>query len=140
MYVSAVYDNKKERKELECNIINIIENNYILSCIGMKNTYFSLNNSISVIEDEILLIHLGPNENGIISLNSNENEEENENNYPIRSISNKSGNIVTGPIIGIILACLAAVAVVIIAIICIKKRNKRNDSVPQESTMANLHI
>ena len=150
LYVFTEYDNKKDRKEIECSIIDIIENNYTLSCIGMKNTNFSLKNAISIIEDEILIINLDKNENSTILFISNENENqkenedekenESENNYPIRSINNKSGNIGAGRIIGIIIACLAALAVVIISIICIKKRNKQNDSVKQESTIVNLHI
>ena len=149
--VSAEYENKKETKQLECNIIDIIENNYTLSCIGMQNTNFSLKNAISVIEDEILIIKFGENETSsiIYYLDSDENEKsstiyysdsgENENNYSIRSAYKKGGNLGVGPIIGIILACLVAVAAVIIFIIYFKKRNKREEPVP-ESTVANLPI
>jgi len=59
--VSAEYENKTEEKLLKCKIIDIIENNYTLSCIGSKNTNISLENAMSVIEDEILMIHFDEN-------------------------------------------------------------------------------
>jgi hypothetical protein len=117
----------------------------------MQNTNLSLKNAISVIEDEILIIKFGENESSsiIYYLYSDENEKsstiyysdsgENENNYSIRSTNKKTGNLGAGPIIGIILACLVAVAAVIIFIIYFKKRNKREEPVP-ESTVTNLHI
>jgi hypothetical protein len=147
--VFAEYEDKKEEKQIECSIIDIIENNYILNCIGMKNTNINLKNAISVIENEILLIDFGENENTLIIYSPDENEntqtiyssDENENktNYSMKSINKKSGKIGVGAIIAIVLACLVAVAAVIIFIIYFKKRDKQIDSAP-DSTVANLKI
>ena len=101
----------------------------------MKNTKISLNNSFSFIENEALFIQIDPNENGTILYNS----DDNKNNFSVRSINKKSGNIGVGAIIAIILACLAAVAVIIISYIYFKKRKNQPQPAP-ESTVANLAI
>ena len=132
MSVSAEYENKTEEKQLECSIIDIIENNYTLSCIGLKNTNFSLKNAMSVIEDEILIIKFGENENSTILYYSDTAKPK----YAIRFFSNKSGNIGAGGIIAIILACFAAVAALIIAFKCLRKEGKHEQI--QESTIAQL--
>jgi surface protein len=133
--VSAEYEGKNEVKQIECSIIDIIGNKYILNCTGMKNTKISLNNSFSFIEKEALFIQIDPNENGTILYNS----DDNKNNFSVRSINKKSGNIGVGAIIAIILACLAAVAVIIISYIYFKKRKNQPQPAP-ESTVANLAI
>ena len=133
--VSAEYEGKNEVKQIECSIIDIIGNKYILNCTGMKNTKISLNNSFSFIEKEALFIQIDPNENGTILYNS----DDNKNNFSVRSINKKSGNIGVGAIIAIILACLAAVAVIIISYIYFKKRKNQLQPAP-ESTVANLAI
>ena len=133
--VSVEYENKTEEKQLECSVIDIIENNYTLSCVGIKNTNFSLKNAMSVIEDEILIIKFGENENSTILYYS----DETENRYSIKFFNNKSGGIGAGGIIAIILACLAAVAAFIAVYCCMKKESKKPKSI-QESTMSKLKI
>ena len=115
--VSAVYENKTEEILLECNIVDITENNYTLSCIGIKNTNFSLINAMSVIKDEILVIHFDENDNSSLLYYSNENK----NLYARRYIHNKNGKIGAGGIVAIILACSAAIAAVIISHFYCKK-------------------
>ena len=118
--VSVEYENKAEEKQLECNIIDITGNNYTLSCIGIKNTNFSLVNAMSVIEDEILIIRFDENENNTILYYS----DENINIYTRRFIHSKSGKIGAGGIVAIIFACIAAIAALIIIHYCLKKEGK----------------
>ena len=132
--VSVEYENKTEEKQLECSIIDIIENNYTLSCIGIKNTNFSLQNAMSVIEDETLIIRFGENENNKILYYSDENTKK----YSIKFFNNKSGNIGAGGIIAIILACLFAVAALIFSYNCLRKGDTPPKSF-QESTIVNLN-
>ena len=132
--VSVEYENKTEEKQLECNIIDITENNYTLSCIGIKNTYFSLENAMSVIEDEILIIHFDENDNNTILYFS----DENKNTYSRRFILSKSGNIGAGGIVAIILACVAAITALILTYFYFKKENKGN-SEGTESTVLHLN-
>ena len=132
--VSAEYENKTEEKQIECSIIDIIENNYTLSCIGMKNTNFSLKNAMSVIEDEILMIKFGENENTTILYYADETKTK----YSIVFFNNKNRSIGAGGIIAIILACLAAVAALIITFKCFKI--KEEPTKIQESTIENFKI
>ena len=64
--VFVEYNNKTEEKHIEWSIIDIIENNYTLSCIRLKNANFSLKNAMSVIEAEILIIKFGEKENSTV--------------------------------------------------------------------------
>ena len=71
--VPVKYENKTEEKVLQCNIIDIIGNNYTLSCFGIKYTNFSLANAMSVIDDEVLIIRFDENANSTIIDYSDEN-------------------------------------------------------------------
>ena len=132
---SVEYQNKNEERQLECSIIDIIENNYTLNCIGIKNANFSLKNAMSVIDNEILLITFSEKDNTTIYYYS----EENKNIYTRGFNSNKKGKIGTGGIIGIIFACLAVVAA-IITFICFKKANNKSQNQNSDNTIANLNI
>ena len=133
--VSAKYENKIEEKQLECSIIDIIGNNYTLNCIGIKNTNISLQNAMSVVEKETLIIRFGENENSEILYYTNETK----NRYSIRFFNNKGGSLGAGAIVAIILSCLVAVAAVIISYYFIKKGNKTHNYY-QDSTLRNLKI
>ena len=133
--VSAKYENKIEEKQLECSIIDIIGNNYTLNCIGIKNTNISLQNAMSVVEKETLIIRFGENENSEILYYTNETK----NIYSIRFFNNKGGSLGAGAIVAIILSCLVAVAAVIISYYFIKKGNKTHNYY-QDSTLRNLKI
>jgi len=131
--VSVEYENKTEEKQLECSIIDITENNYTLSCIGIKNTNFSLVNAMSVIDDEILIIHFDENENNTILYYSDENK-----NLFTRGFRNsKSGKIGAGGIVAIIFACAAIIAALILTYLCCKK-DKAGEIENKESTILNL--
>jgi hypothetical protein len=130
--VSAEYENKTEEKLLECKIIDIIENNYTLSCIGIKNTNISLKNSMSVIEDEILMIYFDENENSTILYYSGENKNINT---KLFIQNNKNGKIGAGGIVAIILACIAVIiALIIVYFYCKREKVKINN----ESTILRL--
>ena len=135
--VSVEYENKTEEKQLECSVIDIIENNYTLSCVGIKNTNFSLKNAMSVIEDEILIIKFGEGENTTILYYTDTDETKTR--YSLKFFNSKSGGIGAGGIVAIILACLAAIAALIAANYCMKKESKKPKSI-QESTMSKLKI
>ena len=75
---------------------------------------------MSVIEDEILVIHFDKNDNSSILYYS----DEDKNIYARGFIHNKSGKIGAGGIVAIILACIAALAALIITHFCFKKENK----------------
>ena len=115
--VFVEYNNKTEEKHIEWSIIDIIENNYTLSCIRLKNANFSLKNAMSVIEAEILIIKFGEKENSTVLYYP----DENKNKYSIRFFSNKNGSIGVRGIMAIILACLATIAALILSFRCLKR-------------------
>ena len=135
--VSVEYNNSTKEEQIECSIIDIIEDNYTLSCIGIKDTNFSLKNSMSVIEDEILIIKFREGENTTILYYTDTDETKTR--YSLRFFNSKSGGIGAGGIVAIILACLAAIAALIAAYYCMKKESKKPKSI-QESTMSKLKI
>ena len=66
--------NETEKVELDCNITDIINNNYIISCgKEIENNNYNLQNAISFIEDEVLIVNFDKGANSNISF-----EEENE--------------------------------------------------------------
>ena len=130
--VSAEIENKIEEKILECNIIDIIENNYTLSCIGIINTNISLKNAISVIEDEILLIHFDENTTILYY------PDENNNIYTRTFIHNKSNKIGAGGIVAIILACIAVIAALLLILIFCRKKEKKDENNTKESVILQL--
>ena len=118
--VPVEYGNKTEEKVLQCNIVDITGNNYTLSCLGIKNTNFSLANAMSVIDDEVLIIRFDENANSTI-INYN---DENKNTYIRRFIHNKGGKLGAGGIVAIILASVAVVAALALTYFCFKKGDK----------------
>ena len=130
--VSAEIENKIEEKILECNIIDIIENNYTLSCIGIINTNISLKNAISVVEDEILLIHFDESTTILYY------PDENNNIYNRTFIHNKSNKIGAGGIVTIILACIAVIAALLLILIFCRKKEKKDENNTKESVVLQL--
>ena len=130
--VSAQYGNSTEEKQLDCSIIDIIENNYTLNCIGIKNTNLSLKNAMSIIGNETLIIRFGANENSTILYYT----DETKNGYSVRFFNNKGGSIGAGGVVAIVLACLAAVAALIISFMCFRKASQLEST--QESTTMQL--
>jgi len=56
------YQNKTSQAELNCNIIDIVNNKYTLRCKGEEKRTYILQHSTSFIGDEILLINFDENE------------------------------------------------------------------------------
>ena len=50
-------ENENKTTDINCNVIDINNNNYIIQCKVNENKNYTLQNGISVIEDEILLIN-----------------------------------------------------------------------------------
>ena len=57
--MTANIENKNENLETEinCNVIDINNNNYTIQCKLNDNKNYTLQNALSIIEDEILLIN-----------------------------------------------------------------------------------
>ncbi len=112
-------ENEVNQAELNCSIVDIIDNNYTLNCKReTANTNYELQNAISYIDDEILLINFDEGAKSNISFEST-------NIYRRYSISNKSGSLNAGGIIAIILAIIVAIIALIAAFIFLRKDNTK---------------
>lgn len=118
--------------EIDCNIIDIINYDYILNCKGNNNEYYNLQNSLSFIDDEILVINFDNNGNSIISF------EESKKNNNINYKSKKKVNFNAGVIVAIILAVIVVISGTIITCICLRKR--KNKELNNDSTFKILKI
>ena len=112
-------ENEVNQAELNCSIVDIIDNNYTINCKGEKtNANYELQNAISYIDDEILLINFDEGAKSNISFEST-------NIYRRYGFSNKSGSLNAGGIIAIILAIIVAIIALIAAFIFLRKDNTK---------------
>ena len=110
--------NERNQVELNCSIVDIIDNNYTLNCERKtKNANYNLQNAISYIDDEILIINFDEGVNSTISYEST--------NKYYRYRFPKTGSLNAGAIIAIILAIIATIAAVIAAFIFLKKNRSQ---------------
>ena len=134
--LSTVFEESKEaakETELNCSIIDIIDNNYTLSCEGAKNVNYSLQNSMSFIKNEILLISFDKDEDGYLVYNTSENKKS----FPRLFFSKKNGKINTGGIVAIILAFVAVVVFLLFTFKCLRKKKNEIQN-KTESTIISL--
>ena len=107
LIVNTESESETENKttELNCTVGDIKGDNYTLICNITENIKYDLQNSLSIIDSEILFINFDNNENNVVL---NETEKLNFRNY-----RKKSKGLSTGAIVSIILASIVAVASVI---------------------------
>ena len=124
-------NNESKSLELECNITDIIYNNYTINCKRTTvNNNYNLQNSISIIEDEILIVHF---DNGV---NSNITYEVGH--LYRRFVVSKDGkNLSTGAILAIILVIIAVIAALIATFIFLRRKDI-NQKIISESAIMNL--
>ena len=127
LMVNIESDNENSTKDLNCKVINIINNNnYTLNCETNEDLKYNLQSAISILDDGLLITNFD-------NINNNNNNPfiEPEANNNIKYHSNKSSGISAGAIVGIILACVVVIAIVTGIIIYIRKGKKamnNNDS------------
>jgi hypothetical protein len=68
-------ENENKETKINCNVIDINNINYIIQCKVTDNKKYSLQNGISIIGDEILLINFDDIKNSTITFNSSENKD-----------------------------------------------------------------
>ena len=107
--------NETTQEELNCNIIDIINSSYVLNCEGNKKSSYDLQNAISIIKDELLIINF---DEGAISNVSFEQKSKGN-----RFYLSKGNGLSAGAIVIIVLAILVACAGLITAFVCIRKKS-----------------
>ena len=117
--------------EINCTVIDIIDNNYTLNCLGDKNVNYSLQNSMAFIDDEMLILNFDENENSTMYF-----EDEN-NKYLGIKFFNKNEGLNAGGIVAIILVIILVLAAFIAVFICLRKP-RETKVLTSESTIVKI--
>lgn len=124
---------EKPEAQVQCNLSNISRINYILNCKANETFKGQLQNALSFIDDNNILLLNFPNKNESII-----NIEKNQNNRRYFLNNNRKG-LGAGTIVGITIPIVVLIALIIFLIFCLSKRNKKlNDN--SESSINKLKI
>ena len=113
--------------ESNCTIIDIISSNYTLNCQREENILYNLQNAVSFIDKDVLVINFQQNKTSEIIFSS----------YSISYRFKKLKGLSAGAIVAIVLVPII-VLVSLIGFILFTKRNKTQINLEDESTMAKL--
>ena len=111
-------NDEKTEVEVQCNISNITRSNYILYCKSNEIFTGELQNAISFIDNnDLLLLNFGNINDSIIDIEANTNS---------RRFFIKNGNkLGAGAIVGIIIPIIAVIALIIFLVFHLRNKNKR---------------
>ena len=126
--------NDKTPIEVNCNIADIIGNNYTLNCKSNENIKGDLQSAISFIDDDILIINFNEKIDREIELETNSESLSGSGRFSRK----KNGGLNAGAIVAIILAFAAAIISVIAIMVYCKKEN-HNKHKTNESTIIKIN-
>ena len=131
------YKNGNNETELNCSIVKIINNNYTLKCEGENNVTYNLNNAISIIEKEILIISFDNDTNNkiVFELNDNTNTKSN---FKL-SILRRKRSLNAVAMIIIILSVVFVLASLVFAFIYLRKRNPKKEKDGNSDMMTTIN-
>ena len=121
-------DSEKDNNEINCRILDTTLEKYTLNCRLDDNTKYDLNNSLSVVDNDILLVNF--EENSIITYGTNSSQY----NYYRRYNKKKSG-LNAGAIVAIILVPIVALALIIAGFTFFRRKS---DKTMIEGTSSNI--
>ena len=108
-----------------------------MKCKGNRGEYYNLQNSLSFIKDEILVINFDNNfntNNSIIGFENSKNE------YNIINKAKKKGNSSAGAIVAIVLVIIVAIAGTITTFIIMRRRKNKKYINSNESTLMKIKV
>jgi hypothetical protein len=110
-------NDEKTEVEVQCNISNITRSNYILYCKSNETFLGELQNAISFIDNnDLLLLNFANINDSIIDIEANTNS---------RRFFIKNGNkLGAGAIVGIIISIIAVIALIIFITFRLRNKNK----------------
>jgi hypothetical protein len=125
-------ESDNEDREINCNIADNNLDHYILAC-GLNNyIQYELNNSISLIDNDILLINF---DGGNSKVNATEVNQNYRNYY-----YNKSSGFSSGALVAIILVPIFALFSLLAALFFFRKKNTESPPIDNTTTRANFNI
>lgn len=129
LIINVENDKNKIKIESNCTIIDIIDSNYTLNCQGENNILYNLQNAVSFIDNDTLLINFDQNTNSEIIFSSNF----------IRYRNKDSKNLSAGAIVAIVLVPIIALGG-LIGFIFYTKRNESKNYIKDDSSFTRLKI
>ena len=111
-------NNTNETCEVKCKIINIIDYNYTLNCESNENINANLDSSISIINNNSILL---------ITFNDSESNIELERNIKSRYYFKKNDKTLGAGAIALIVIIPIIVIISVIAMICFAKKDNKNN-------------
>ena len=120
---------QQNKKEINCRIVDTTLAKYTLNCRLDDNVKYDLNNSLGVVDDDILLVSF--EDNSIITYDTNTSEYTNH-----RLFYKKSSGLSAGAIVAIILVPIIALALIISAFFFFKRKN--NDKIMTEASASKI--
>ena len=127
LIINVENDKNKIQVESNCTIIDINGSNYTLNCQGKRNILYNLQNAVSFINNDLLVINFEQNATSEIIFTSNS----------IIYKRKDSKSLSAGAIVAIVLVPII-VLVSLIGFILFTKRNKTQINLGDESTMTKL--
>ena len=115
--VSMKSENETLLSEINCTIIDIINNNYKFNCQRKKGEKFDLDNSLFITNDNIILINFDNSSNTTTTIN----DDDSETTYNKIYFSKNKGELSAGAIVAIALALIFVIASFIVAMIYLRK-------------------
>ena len=108
---------EKTEVEVQCNISNITRNNYILYCKSNETFLGELQNAISFIDNnDLLLLNFANINDSIIDIEANTNSR--------RFFIKNGSKLGAGAIVGIIIPIIAVIALIIFLVFYLRNKNK----------------
>lgn len=118
----AEINKEKNNAELNCSFIDIINNNWTLCCQGDINANYDLQNSMTIIDDEILILNFDENENSNILFSKEKSEI--SNNKFFRKSKDKNNVLIVIVVVIVIIVVLAAIIATIFIFLRKQKQKK----------------
>ena len=133
LIVSIESENEDLLSEINCTIIDIINNNYKFNCQRKKGEKFDLDNSLFITNDDIILINFDNTTNTNTTINYEDSETTSNRIY----LSKKKEGLSTGTIVAIALVLAFAIVSFIVAMIYLRK-DKPDDKKEVSSAVVNI--
>ena len=120
-------------KEINCNIASTNLDNYILACGLNNNIKYELNNSISIVDSDILLVNFDDGNSKVRNIIVKENNNHRKFYY------NKSSGLSTGALVAIILVPIFTLGALVATFFFFKRKNIESPA-SDNSTQTNINI
>ena len=133
LMVSMKSENETLLSEINCTIIDIINNNYKFNCKGKNEEEFDLEKAVFFTNEDVILINFDNSSNTTTTIN----DDDSETTYNKIYFSKNKGELSAGAIVAIALALIFVIAGFIVAMIYLRKGKPKGKN-ENSSSVVNL--